>query len=373
MKNPLVRGLVVVLAVAALLTVGFFLKQGKAPELPVPGTNKTIAQYTPVTVSGILGSDKESLITDPEVAAILWKEYKIKVPKENVKIKSQFELTNEDMSGKDFVWHSSRISLDFYKEKKLPLRKEAIIIRSPLVFDAWLPAVEAMEKQKMVEKQGETYYLTTAGLNKLSAMMIEQKEWSEIKLPFYGPVNIGSCDPKQTNSGLMFYAIVGSSLNGGKLLTSGNMYDVLPKLQQYYSSQGALPSKNQWLLESFLQKGAGDNPMIATYESELQEFALEHPSDVPFLKKNIRVLYPKPTIWSEHIFVSTTENGDRLLEALKDPAIQKIAWEKHGFRTGLIGGVNNDPKLQILGAPVTIDSVMPLPKSEVMHIIREQL
>jgi hypothetical protein len=127
------------------------------------------------------------------------------------------------------------------------------------------------------------------------------------------------------------------------------------------------------IAEAFLQKGAGENPMIATWESELQEYVLQHPSDAGFVKSNIQVLYPKPTIWSDHIFIAETENGERLLEALKDPQIQKLAWERHGFRTGL-SGTQNDPKhLQTLGIPPTIDSAILTPRAEVMTRIKSGL
>ena len=63
------------------------------------------------------------------------------------------------------------------------------------------------------------------------------------------------------------------------------------------------------------------------------------------------------------------KKAKRLIEALQDEEIQKLAWEKHGFRTGLIG-VQNDPKvLDIAGIPAEITHVIPMPSPQVMDRI----
>lgn len=54
---------------------------------------------------------------------------------------------------------------------------------------------------------------------------------------------------------------------------------------------------------------------------------------------------------------------------MSDPEIQRIAWEEHGFRSGLMG-VQNDPSvLKVVGLPQTIESVMPLPPAPIMEAI----
>ena len=56
-------------------------------------------------------------------------------------------------------------------------------------------------------------------------------------------------------------------------------------------------------------------------------------------------------------------------QAMQDAQIQKIAWEQHGFRTGL-AGVQNDPKvLDVAGIPENITYVMPMPGPSVMEAI----
>ena len=57
------------------------------------------------------------------------------------------------------------------------------------------------------------------------------------------------------------------------------------------------------------------------------------------------------------------------MDALKDPEIQQIAWEKHGFRSS-VKGVRNDPsKHKVSGLPEVITSVIQMPSAETMDLI----
>ena len=103
------------------------------------------------------------------------------------------------------------------------------------------------------------------------------------------------------------------------------------------------------------------------YENQLVEFVLQHPEHAPLIKQQIRILYPRPTVWSNHPMIALTPNGERLLQAMKDPEIQRIAWERHGFRSGMVG-IQNDPKvLEVVGIPTRIENVMQMPRPSVMQ------
>ena len=82
------------------------------------------------------------------------------------------------------------------------------------------------------------------------------------------------------------------------------------------------------------------------------EYSMSHPEVLELLRQKVRILYPKPTVWSSHpLHGLTTHGGERLLHALQDADIQRLAWERHGFRSGLLG-TQNDPKvLQVVSLP----------------------
>ena len=52
---------------------------------------------------------------------------------------------------------------------------------------------------------------------------------------------------------------------------------------------------------------------------------------------------------------------------LKDPDVQKLAWERYGFRTGILG-ITNDPAVhEVDGLSKSIDNVMQLPDYTTME------
>ena len=74
-----------------------------------------------------------------------------------------------------------------------------------------------------------------------------------------------------------------------------------------------------------------------TFLHTLVEFSLQNPKLWPKVKDKVRILYPQPTVWSSHPLIILQEQAEGLIEALQDEEIQKIAWEQHGFRSGLAG------------------------------------
>jgi hypothetical protein len=113
------------------------------------------------------------------------------------------------------------------------------------------------------------------------------------------------------------------------------------------------------------------SPLLVGYENQLIEYAIQN-SDadtIDFLKKSIRTLYPQPTVWSSHPLIAVNSRGLRLMEALKDPRIQQIAWDSHGFRSSLKGMRNDPSKHRVSGLPEGITSIIQMPSAEVMDRI----
>ena len=92
------------------------------------------------------------------------------------------------------------------------------------------------------------------------------------------------------------------------------------------------------LFERYLKTGMGGEPMIVDYEKSIVDFANANPKGFAEVKDDIRILYPSPTIWNSHCLTIFTDNGKLLYKAFEDEEIQKIAFDKYGFRTGVTGG-----------------------------------
>ena len=66
------------------------------------------------------------------------------------------------------------------------------------------------------------------------------------------------------------------------------------------------------------------------------------------------IVYPTPTVWSTHTLMALDEKGGTLLNLLKTPAVQKLAWERHGFRAANFAGTDS---ISRFGVPGTLDQI----------------
>lgn len=321
-----------------------------------------------VTVTIYVGGEKSKFLANPKVVARL---DALGVVVNASKAGSIEMATTLDVSGKDAIWPSNQVASEMFRKRGTALAEENVF-NSPLVFYAYDVVADALLKQGIVEKRKESYYLVDC--DRLNDLIMKGTKWSDVGLPqLYGKVSIFSTDPTRSNSGNMFAGYLANLLNGGEVVGRDALPKVLPKLTRYFGRMGFMEASSADLFENFLKTGVGSKPIIVGYESQLVEFALANEAYQPLIKAKIRTLYPVPTIWSSHPIIALTPKGKRLIEAMKDPVIQKLAWEEHGFRSGVMG-VQNDPKLlSVTGIPETIESVIGMPSADTMTGIIEAL
>jgi hypothetical protein len=180
-----------------------------------------------------------------------------------------------------------------------------------------------------------------------------------------------STDPLKSNSGKMFAGLVANMLNNGEVATGESLARNGRELKRFFSKLGYLESSSADLFNSFLKTGIGAKPVIAGYESQILEFSVEQPDDWAYVKDDIVVLYPEPTVWSAHPFIALTVNGDRVIDALLGEEMQALAWETHGFRTGVASGQETGKGFDVKGAPGQVKKVIQLPNPDTMQKIME--
>ena len=172
-------------------------------------------------------------------------------------------------------------------------------------------------------------------MEKLTETIEAGTTWEEIGLPqLYGSVSVGTTDPTKSNSGNMFAGLLANTLCGG-VADESNLAEILPRLQNIFQKLGYMESSSSDLFDQFLKTGMGAKPLIAGYENQLLEFAVENPDTWEQIKGDIVIMYPTPTVWSSHVYIALDEAGTAGIDALLDEDIQRLAWEKHGFRTGV--------------------------------------
>ena len=358
MKGRIIGIIVLVVIVAAALVwqLGF----RKSGNIGTVLTGKT------ETVKGLIGSEKTGFLENEQVRTLLRNRFGIVVDYAKA---GSIEMVRGTVAGDiDFLWPSSQVALELYRmTRDNAAVKSEIIFSSPIVLYSWDIVCDALVKQGIVQQQQGSWFVTD--FHKLLVLVTGNRKWSEIGLPdLYGRIAVTSTDPNKSNSGMMFSGLVANVLNGD-VADETSVTPLLPTLRAFFAKLGYMENTTGVLFEQYLRAGVGSYPLIVGYENLIVEFAVQHKDIWPQVKGKMRILYPVPTVWSSHPFISLSARGTKMMEALKDPDIQKIAWEQHGFRTGL-SGVENDPKLlQVTGIPSSVTKVIPMPTPQVMDTI----
>lgn len=319
-------------------------------------------------VYGAVGGGKENLLNDSEFNKILNKTYKIDVKNEtwsNTKlIKDKLTSPTRQKDGNyDFIFFSDQRFYEYYKtpaqDDEAPRERildGSIALNTPIVIYSWAKVADALSKEGIVTVIDDVYYISD--MTKLLNYISERKPWSELGLnEIYGNINITSTDPVTSTPGATYYGLLASIMNNG-YVDENNINNVLPQLKSFYKLSGYMGSTPADLFDQYLRTGMGAKPLVVDYEKSIIDFACLNPDGYEQIKNEIRILYPKPTIWNSHCVISLTEKGDKYITALKDKQIQDLAWTKYGFRTGITGGSYSVKDISVQGIPQNIYSVV---------------
>lgn len=310
-----------------------------------------------------VGGGKEDFIADEKVNEIMKNKYGINVVYDSWSNGKMVKnpLVREDGSKYDLMFCSDQRFYDYYKLAPDTAKGEAerytvldggLTLNTPIVIYSWDKVVDALVAEEIVTCEDGTYYIDD--MNKLLSYILEGKKWADIGLNMlYGSINIASTDPVTSSPGATYYGLLLSVMCEGNV-TDSKMQENLPKLKEFYEKSGYMNNTPADLFDRYLKTGMGGEPMIVDYEKSIVEFATSNPDGFNQVKDNIRILYPRPTIWNSHCIATFSEEGNIYNDAFEDSEIGQIAWEKYGFRTGVTGGNYNVDVLGITGIPQTI-------------------
>lgn len=317
-----------------------------------------------VTVKIYYGSEKKGFLHDKEVIEDLKEKYGIFI--DGVKMGS-LEMAEADHAGVDGLWPSSELAAVLLREN-YPNKsfKSANIFNTPIVFYSWPEITTALEKAGVVQKREGVFYVIDCA--RFFDMIKTQLPWKDLGLQRQlGPVSIHPTDPGKSNSGFLLMGLMSVIFNNEQVPLQADVSKVTPLIRAIFQRLGYLENSTGILFNKYLQQGQGKYPVISAYESLIVEFFQANPDYREMIKNEVRVLIPEPTVWSEHPFIALTSKGERFLEALQSPELQRIAWERYGFRSA-VPGVKNDPAvLKEIGLPERIRMVSPLPTPQVMR------
>ncbi len=357
------------------------------------------------TIYVATGGGKENFLADEEVIKILEDKYGLNVVYdswsngktvlwplireqvgqgdagiiESISNGQTYSINSQGVSKYDALFTSDQRYYDYYKISPNKEKGEAeryrvldggLTLNTPIVIYSWKEVVDVFIEEKIVTETDGVYFITD--MDKLLKYVLDGKKWRDIGLTeLYGSINIASTDPVSSSPGETYYGLLLAILSGGEV-TEENINANLPKLKEFYIKSGYMNTTPADLFERYLRTGMGGAPMIVDYEKSIIDLSNKYPEEFERIKKDIRILYPTPTSWNSHCFAAFTENGLKLLEAYNDPEIQKIAWEKYGFRTGITAGTYDVTKFGI-GIPKAITSTVSSLKMSIYDELKNYL
>ena len=310
-------GLLILLVVVAA-AAGYLMLNGGTPQ-------------EPTALRGYVGGEKIGLLEDGAVREVLAKDYGIALDYAKA---GSLDMVTADQEGRDFLFPSSQTALEYYQQLYGAPAKSQIVFNTPIVLYTHRPVLDAFLDCGLVSERDGCYYMDMAGL---VAEIEAGTTWADLGLQeLYGTVAVNTTDPVRSNSGNMFAGLLANVLCGG-VADADSVEAVLPRLRAIFEKLGYMEASSSDLFDQFLKTGMGAKPIVAAYENQLLEFAVENREDWEQLQDDIVMIYPTPTVWSSHIYIALDEADAVGIDALLDEEVQRLAWENHGFRTGVSG------------------------------------
>ncbi len=319
------------------------------------------------------GGGKSDFLKDPDVLKILHEKYKLNpvwddwsngktvlwpLIREQVKFGdpsivdkiangATYTITSPGVTKYDALFTSDQRYYDYYKQSpnkelgeadRYYVKDGGLTLNTPIVVYSWKTLLEPLMKEGIVTEKDGIYYITN--MKKIIDYDLAGKKWSDIGVTEVNKsltIHIASTDPVVSSPGETYYGLLTSVLIDG-VVNEEKLDKILPTLDKVYKASGYMMTTPADLFDAFLKQGVGGYPMIVDYEKSMVEFIKKNPNGYEQIKDKVVILYPAPTIWNSHCFTVFTDNGAELYAAIQDEEIQKIAWSRYGFRTGVTGG-----------------------------------
>jgi hypothetical protein len=277
----------------------------------------------PVTLRGLVGSEKIDYLTDPRVVAALGKHgITLQIDKSG----SREMASRTDLKDYDFAFPAG--SPAAVKLQQATGAKHAYTpFFSPMAIASWTPIAGVLEANGIVKRTGDTYYIVD--LHKLFSLITKGTRWRD--LPQSDPYPIGkgvlvsTTDVRKSNSGAMYLALASYVMNGDNVVVSeADAQKVIPLVTPLFLRQGFQESSSAGPFEDYTTMGMGKAPLVLVYEAQFIQKQLQSGG----LRKDMVLLYPQPTTFTKHTLIALKPAADRLGDVLQsDTTLVRLAAE----------------------------------------------
>lgn len=277
----------------------------------------------------LFSEEKKDLIQDTEFRNLLKNRFGLVVV--GAKYGSG-EMPEADRETSDGVWAEGPFFETKLKETRPDLEyRKAKVFTTPLVIYSWSDITRTLAGENIVNIRNDIHY--AVGLPRLFQMMAEGREWSTLGLrALEGSVTLRTAHPKSGPVGILSAYLISESLGRDQTTGQVETRDPFVELKEIYDKMGPVPDSGEALFSKFLKQGEWAFPLILTTERQVISFYQTFPAYREKLENQVDVLYPDPTVFVSHPFFAFTPKGEKLLEALESPEVQRFMWDKYGFR-----------------------------------------
>lgn len=346
---------------AAVLVVGIGAAVMVSHKRSAKAEAEQAALAAVIEVKGMIGSEKESFFADPQVIEMLLKKG-IRVKAEKV---GSREISSRDLTGYDFGFPAglpAAISL----QKKSKAKQTYPTFFTPMAVASWKQLLPVLEGEGIVKKSNDAYYIID--MKRLLELSEKGARWRDLKnntaYATGKSILISSTDVRKSNSAAMYLSLASYVVNGNNVVDNNDdAAKIMPFLSSLFLRQGLQESSSSGPFEDYTTMGLGKAPLVMIYESQF----LEYQSKRAQPNEDMVLLYPQPTIYTKHIVVPFTPNGQRLGELLSSDAdLQKLA-AQYGYRTATPEFFTNFLKEKKLQAPTALVDVIDPPSFEILE------
>jgi hypothetical protein len=278
-----------------------------------------------VTVRVVSGSEKINLLRDERLAKLLLARG---ITLDVHKAGSREIATLPDLRTYDVAFPAGQPAAEKLRQGTT-VKRMATAFSTPMVVASWKPIAEVLAANGIVKRESDAYWIVDMG--KLLDLMAAGRRWRELPgntaFAVGKSVLVATTNVSTSNSAAQFLALGSYLFNGSEVVqTPESAERAALKVAPLFARQGFQESSSSGPFEDYLTIGMGKAPLVWVYEAQFLEQALQHA-----VKPEMVLLYPRPTIFTKHVMVALSDKGVRFLEAMADPAAQRIASE-YGYR-----------------------------------------
>jgi len=315
-----------------------------------------------VNIKGYLGGEKIGFLEDRRVQDVFLKKYGLTVSFTRL---GSLDMARSDTSGLDYIFPSNTFAVELFRSRGGGIARVDDVFISPIVIYSWDKAVDALQNLGVVRKINDVYSIDLA---KLIDLVLAETTWRDIGLDeLYGPICVYSTDPVHSNSGNLLAVLAATVINGDRVVRRQDIPNLIEPLNAFLSVSGYKETSSADLFNQYLRTGMGGRTLTALYENQLIEFAQQNPKDWARIKDRVRILYPIPTVWSNHPFIALNSDAQRFFEAMADDEINKLVWEDHGFRVGATGTSDLTDEMRQIGIAEDVTQIIQMPDYPAME------